>query len=101
LAYATILLRAVHGSVSIGTLAMLIGAFARARNIMEGLVSGLAGLAEQSYFLKDLFDFFATTPKIISVRGAVCVPRPIRRGFEFQSVSFAYPGSDHDVLCDI
>ncbi len=97
-AYALIIIRALAGALSIGDLTLVAGAFARARSIMESLVSGLVGISEQALFIKDLFEFFETNPTIASVPGALPAPRPIRLGFEFQNVSFAYAGSDRNVL---
>ncbi len=101
IANALILKRALAGGLSIGDLTLMTGAFSRARNIMESLVSGLAGIAEQSLFIKDLFDFFDTTPLITSKPGALPTPQPIRHGFEFQNVSFSYAGSDKKVLQNV
>ena len=80
---------------------MATGAFSRARSIMENLVSGLAGIAEQSLFIKDLFDFFDTKSLIVSKPNALPMPRPIRTGFEFQNVSFSYPARDQKVLNNV
>jgi ATP-binding cassette, subfamily B, bacterial len=101
LAYASIIVATVRGTLSIGALAMLAGAFSRSRSIINTLVSGLASTAEQSYFLKDLFDFLAMKPIIVSPINGVLAPRPIRKGFQFQNVSFKYPGSDYEVLTDV
>ena len=68
---------------------------------MEGLVAGLVGVSEQALFIKDLFDFFETRPAITSPPDAIPAPRPINDGFEFQDVSFAYPGSERRVLSDV
>jgi ATP-binding cassette subfamily B protein len=38
-----------------------------------------------------LLDFFAVKPVVSSKPGAIRIPRPIRLGFEFRNVSFAYP----------
>jgi ATP-binding cassette subfamily B protein len=100
-AYALILVRALSGALSIGDLTLATGAFSRSRSIMESLVSGLVGIAEQSLFIRDLFDFFDSKPSIISKPDARLVPRPIKIGFEFQNVSFSYPGSDKKVLSDV
>ncbi|MCU1294083.1 MAG: transporter related [Bryobacterales bacterium] len=97
-AYALILLRALAGTLSVGDLTLMVGAFSRARNIMESLVSGLVGISEQALFIRDLFEFFETAPTIVSAPNSIPAPRPIREGFEFQRVSFAYPGSDRPVL---
>jgi ATP-binding cassette subfamily B protein len=101
IAYALILRRALTGVLSVGDLTLATGAFSRARSIMEGLVSGLAGIAEQSLFIKDLFEFFETKSLIVSKPDALPVPHPIRRGFEFQNVSFSYPGREQKVLSDV
>lgn len=98
LAYALIVVRALGGILSVGDLTLLVGAFSRARGIMESLVSGMVGISEQALFIQDLFDFFDTNPSITSPVDALPPPRLIRQGFEFQNVSFAYPGSEKHVL---
>jgi ATP-binding cassette subfamily B protein len=100
-AYGLILVRALAGRLSVGDLTLMVGAFSRARNIMESLVSSLVGISEQALFIRDLFDFFETRPTIVSPPHAIPAPRPIREGFDFQHVSFAYPGSDRPVLRDV
>ena len=100
-AYALIIVRALAGALTVGDLTLLVGAFSRARSIMDGLVSGLVGISEQALFIRDLFDFFETKPAIQSGPNALPAPRPIRQGFEFQNVSFAYPGSERPVLQNI
>lgn len=100
-AYALIIIRALAGTLSIGDLTLMVGAFSRARSIMENLVSSLVGISEQALFIKDLFDFFETNPTILSPSDAIPAPRPIRNGFEFENVSFAYPGAEKWVLSDV
>ncbi len=97
-AYAYILVRALAGILSVGDLTLMVGAFSRSRSLMESLVSGLASVSEQSLFVKDLFEYFETKPSIASKLDALPMPRPIRTGFEFKNVSFAYQGSDRNVL---
>ncbi len=97
-AYVVILLRTLSGALSLGSLTFLAGAFARSRSLMENLFSSLNNIAEQALYIKDLFDFFEMQPSIQSLPDALPAPRPIRSGFEFRGVSFAYPGSDHQVL---
>ncbi len=101
IAYALILMRALTGALSVGDLTLATGAFSRARSIMENLVSGLVGIAEQSLFIKDLFDFFDSKPAITSKPNALPIPKPIKIGFEFENVSFSYPGSDKKVLSGV
>jgi len=93
-AYAIILVRAMRGAMSIGTLTFLAGSFARSRQLIQGLLLGAGGIYQQCLYLKDLFDFFEMKSSIASNAGAPQVPNPIREGFVFEDVGFQYPGSD-------
>jgi ATP-binding cassette, subfamily B, bacterial len=93
-AYVTILLRAVAGAITLGTLTFLASAFARSRDLIQRLLLSASDIYEQSLYLKDLFVFFEMKPSIHSKPGALLVPRPIRGGFVFEDVGFQYPGSD-------
>jgi ATP-binding cassette subfamily B protein len=88
------ILRAIAGTISIGTLTFLTAAFQRCRGAMQGLLHGIGQIYEQTLYLNDYFQFLETEPSIKSVPGAIPVPRPIRDGFVFESVSFRYPGSE-------
>ncbi len=93
-AYVIILLRAVGGVISIGTLTFLAGSFGRSRDIIQRLLISASDIYEQSLYLKDMFDFFDMRPNMVSRPGAPLVPEPIRQGFVFEDVGFQYPGSD-------
>src|SRR5581483_2078589 len=58
-AYVIILVRAVGGAISIGTLTFLAGSFARSRDLIQRLLMGASDITQQALYLKDLFDFFA------------------------------------------
>jgi ATP-binding cassette, subfamily B, bacterial len=104
-AYAVVLLRTLAGGISIGTFTLLTGAFSRSRTYIERLLAGFNDISEQALFLKDLFEFFEMEPTIRSESNlgvaALPAPRPIRSGFEFRNVAFAYPGSDRLVVRNI
>ncbi|MDB4898755.1 MAG: transporter related protein, partial [Gemmatimonadetes bacterium] len=93
-AYATILLRAVSGAISLGTLTFLAAAFGRSRDLIQRLLLSASDIYEQSLYLKDLFVFFEMEPTIASAEGSERVPDPIRTGFVFEDVGFQYPGSE-------
>lgn len=93
-AYAIILLRAVQGALTLGSLTFLAASFMRSRDIIQRLLSGAGALYSQSLYLKDLFDFFETKPSITSKPGAPAVPRPLHEGFVFENVGFRYPDDD-------
>lgn len=93
-AYVIILIRAVAGVISIGSLTFLASSFARSRDLIQRLLMGASAIYEQALYLKDMFDFFETKPSIASTPGAPKVPRSIRTGFVFEDVGFRYPGSE-------
>ena len=93
-AYVAILLRAVAGTITIGTLTFLAGAFGRSRDLIQRLLLSASDIYAQALNLQDLFTFFAVQPSITSRPGAQPVPNPIREGFVFEDVGFQYPGSE-------
>jgi ATP-binding cassette subfamily B protein len=93
-AYVVVLLRAISGSITIGTLTFLASSFRQSRDLIQQLLMSASGIYEQSLYLRDLFAFFDMRPTIHSPLNARPVPRPIARGFEFQDVGFRYPGSE-------
>ena len=60
--------------------------------------STASGIADQALFLTDLIAFFDMKPAVRNKPNALTAPRPIRHGFEFRNVSFAYPGTERKVL---
>jgi ATP-binding cassette subfamily B protein len=97
-AYVYVIWRTVMGALSIGSLYFLAGAILQASTNIQQIFSTLSGVADQALFLTDLLAFFQMQPTIRSKPNALLAPRPIRRGFEFRNVSFAYPGSSRQVL---
>jgi len=93
-AYATILIGAVAGAISLGTLTFLAAAFSRSRDLIQRLLLSASDIYEQSLYLKDLFVFFEMEPAIRSKPGARPVPIRIESGFVFEDVGFQYPGSE-------
>ncbi len=97
-AYVFIVLRAIHGTLSIGTLVFLAAQILGASTNIQQIFSTLAGIADQALFLTDLLAFFKMEPTIKSKPNALAAPRPITGGFEFINVSFSYPGSPRRIL---
>ncbi|HEU0141819.1 MAG TPA: ABC transporter ATP-binding protein [Bryobacteraceae bacterium] len=97
-AYAYVIYRTVTGDLSVGTMTFLAGAIAGASSNIQSIFATFSSIADQALFLTDLIEFFAMQPKVRSKPGALPAPRPIRDGFEFRNVSFAYPGNSRLVL---
>lgn len=93
-AYAFILMRAVGGVITLGTLTFLAASFMRSRDLIQRLLSAAGEIYTQCLYLKDLFDFFEMKPGIVSPGDAPQVPRPLREGFRFENVGYRYPESE-------
>jgi len=93
--------RSPAGPFTIGVLTFLAGSFRQSRDLIQRVLLMLSSVYEESLYLRDLFTFLALEPRVVSRPGARSVPRPIRRGFEFQGVSFKYPGSDTWAVRDL
>ena len=97
-AYAYVIYRTVTGALTWGSLQFLAGAIAGSSNNLQAIFSTFSSIADQSLFLTDLVEFLRVGPAIASKPDALPAPRPIRDGFVFDRVSFAYPGASRRVL---
>jgi ATP-binding cassette, subfamily B, bacterial len=93
-AYAVILVRAVGGAISLGTLTFLAASFMRSRDLIQRLLLNSGEVYTQCLYLEDLFKFFDMRPTIASPPGAPKVERPLREGFVFENVGYRYPESE-------
>jgi ATP-binding cassette, subfamily B, bacterial len=96
--YVLILRTVLAEAISLGTFTFLTGSLMRSRLSTERIFAYLNGISEQAVLLNDLFEFFKMAPVICSPPNALPIPCPIREGFEFRDVSFAYPGCEKLVL---
>ena len=97
-AYAFVIFQTVSGKLSVGTMVFLAGALSGASGNIQQVFSIFSSIADQALFLTDLLNLFGVEPKVKSKPQALPAPRPIRQGFEFQNVSFTYPGTSRLVL---
>jgi ATP-binding cassette, subfamily B, bacterial len=100
-AYAWLVWQVLRGALSVGDLTFLSLTLQRSRSEFQGLFTMFSRAADQALLLNDVFEFFEEQPRIGTPRQARPAPRPIRRGFELQHVSFAYAGSSRAVLRDV
>lgn len=97
-AYVWVIYRTVTGQMSLGDLWFLTQSVMNASNNISQIFSTLSSIADQALFLTDLLAFFEMKPAVVSKPNALPAPRPIRKGFEFQNVSFTYPGAQRLIL---
>ncbi|CAH0999478.1 Vitamin B12 import ATP-binding protein BtuD [Neolewinella maritima] len=93
-AYVLIIFQTINGVISIGSLTFLAGAFRRMQSGLQTILSRFSTIGENALYLQDLFDFFAIEPLIADKGNSLPFPNPIRTGWEFENVSFAYPNSE-------
>ncbi|MEK7254404.1 MAG: ABC transporter ATP-binding protein, partial [Bacteroidota bacterium] len=93
-AFVFILLQAIGGAITVGTLTFLAGSFDRMRSMLQGIMSRFSRIAEEALYLRDLFDFFELKPLIQANSNGLQIPQPIRLGFTFENVSFKYPNNE-------
>jgi len=80
--------------LSIGDLTFLAGSFRQMRGLLEGILSRFSSVSQGALYLRDLFEYFAIRPNIISPAYTLPFPKPIRQGFVFENVDFKYLNSD-------
>jgi ATP-binding cassette, subfamily B, bacterial len=97
-AVAFIVVQAVLGVVTLGTMTFLVGAFQRSRGLVSSVLLQSAGVYEEALFLRDLFGFLEMEPRTQSPPDAKPMPRPVREGFVFEDVGFRYPGREEWAL---
>jgi ATP-binding cassette, subfamily B, bacterial len=96
--YVFVIWRAVQGQIDMTMLLFLTTSIIQAQSNLQQVFSSASGIADQALFLTDLIAFFDMQPTVLSKPDGDLMPRPIRRGFEFRNVSFAYPGTTRRVL---
>ena len=97
-AYAYSIYQTIEGRYSICDLTLITTAIMQAMANIQLAFSTASGVADQALFLTDLLAFFEMKPGVASKVNGLPAPSPIVLGFEFQNVSFVYPGTDRRVL---
>ncbi len=96
--YVWIIYKTAMGQTSVGDFTLLTTAVMNASSNISQIFSTLSSIADQALFLTDLLAFFQMKPTVTSKPNALPAPRPIRQGFDFQNVSFQYPGTERLIL---
>ncbi len=96
-----LLLFALQGTVSIGSLVALLYGLSRFRSLTDSLSWGAYRLVEQVSRLAHLREFLALEPEP-QLRHARANGVPsLREGVRFHNVRFTYPGADRPTLADV
>lgn len=99
--YAWVIYRTITGTFSMGDLVALTAAIGGASTSIQTVFTSFSSIANQALFLTDMLEFLKVKPRVFSKPNALPAPHPIKTGFEFKNVSFAYPGSSRLILNNI
>lgn len=99
--YGYAIYKTINGNITLGDLTLYSGAFARSQGMINGIITNLSSLYENSLFIDNLFDFLDLEPRIEIPAAPVIPPERIEKGIEFKHVGFKYPGSETWVLKDV
>ena len=83
----------VSGDLTLGQMAMFLLAFRQGMIYIKDLFGSLAGLYEDSLFIKDTFEFLNLKEKVTAAP-PVIIPAPLKKGINVENLSFTYPGNN-------
>lgn len=98
---ATIILAALHQSITLGQIVMYLGAFHLAVGSLRPTLRSVAELYENNLFLSTLYEFLAVPRSVAEPDSPIEMPRPWLKGVSIRNLSFRYPDTDNLVLVDI
>ena len=90
---AWMLWQAVHGSITLGVLALFYQALYQGQQLMRSLLEHAGQLYSNSLFLGNLFEFLALKPSVIDPVDPTPAPGRLSKGIKFDRVAFSYPGN--------
>ena len=93
-AYVFMIVEAVNGTITIGSLTFLAGSFRQLRGLLEGVLIRFTSVSQGAVYLQDFFDFFEIKPRIMLSTNPLKFPIPIKKGFTFEDVGFKYSNSE-------
>ena len=97
-----VLLIALGGSISLGSMVALLYGLSRFRNLTDSISAALGNVYSDLQYAEYLRDFLALEAEASAPPIAEqTLQRPLREGIQFHEVSFTYPGAKRPALSDI
>jgi len=100
-AYAWIVYNAVGSVITLGDMTLYLGIFRSSQSTFEAILLGLSSLYENGLFMSNLFAFLDLQPQMVVATAPHPTPRAIKRGIDFENVSFKYQGQKDWALRDV
>lgn len=99
LAYAWIVIDAVHGRITLGQMTMYLVLFKQGQSAVSSSLSAISGLYEDGLYLADLYEYLGQPVPVES--GRLTAGVLAGDGLRCEGVGFTYPGSTHATLENI
>jgi ATP-binding cassette subfamily B protein/ATP-binding cassette subfamily C protein len=96
LAYAWVVVDAVHGRISLGQMTMYLVLFKQGQSAVSSSLSAISGLYEDGLYLADLYAYLGQP--VATQTGHLTRGVLPGDGLRFENVSFSYPGSSRPAL---
>jgi ABC-type multidrug transport system fused ATPase/permease subunit len=96
LAYAWVVLDAVHGQISLGQMNMYLVLFKQGQSAVSSSLGAISGLYEDGLYLSSLYEYLAEP--VLADTGHLTVGVLPGDGLRFENVCFRYPGSSRAAL---
>src|SRR5450631_3755085 len=89
--YALIVAETVRGRLSLGDMTLALVAFRQGQQSFQAVLSALGGMYEDTLYMSNLFEYFASPTDAPKALGPLAVVRA-EEGIRFEGVGFRYPG---------
>lgn len=90
--------QALQGYITLGSIALFYQAFNQGQRMMRSLLENTGQIYYNVLFLGNLFEFLELQPKLLDPTDPAPVPTSLRRGIQFNNVTFRYPTTDRLAL---
>ncbi len=99
LAYAWIVIDAIHGRITLGQMTMYLVLFKQGQSAVSSSLSAISGLYEDGLYLADLYEYLGQP--VVADNGHLTKGVLPGDGLRCEGVGFAYPGASQPTLRDI
>ena len=90
--------KVLYNQATLGDLGVFYQVFSRGQGLTSALLQGVGKAFNSSLYLENLFAFLDLQPKIISEGDPHSPFSTLKKGIDFNSVTFSYPGSANPVI---
>jgi ATP-binding cassette subfamily B protein len=97
--YALIVMRTIDGTISLGDMTMYLLVFKQGQSALAAILAAVGGMYEDNLYLSNLYEYLEHPVR--QFEGTAVRGPELQAGIRFEHVSFAYPGSTHNVLDDV